>query len=55
MSALMLFVLLVMILLFFSFCADFHSICCSPVYESVGEVLKFASAVAHKIDVVSTL
>ena len=35
------------------FCADFHSICCCSVYESVGEVLKFTIAAAHKIDVVS--
>ena len=44
-AALMLFVLLVMILLF--------SVCCCSVYESVGEILKFTIAVAHKIDVVS--
>ena len=35
----------------FFFCADFHSICCSPVYEFVGEVLKsarFAVRVRHQ-------
>ena len=50
-SALMLFMLLVMILLFF--CADFHSICRCSVYESVGEVLKSTIVAAHKTDVVS--
>ena len=49
-SALMMFVLLVTSLLFF--CADFHSICRCSVHESVGEVLKFTVAAAHKIDVV---
>ena len=34
------------------FCADFHSICRCSVYESVGEVLEFDIAAAHKIDVV---
>ena len=47
----LMFVLLVMILLLF--CADFHFICPCSVYESVGEVLKFTIAAAHKIDVVS--
>ena len=41
-SALMLFVLLVMILLFYR----------GSVYESVGEILKFTIAAANKIDVV---
>ena len=49
-SALMLFMLLVMILLLS--CADFYSICRCSVYESVGEVLRFTTAAAHKIDVV---
>ena len=48
-SALMLFMLLVMILLFF--CADFHSICRCSVYESIGEVLEFTLAAALKVDV----
>ena len=47
-SALMLFVLLVMILLF----SVLTSVCRYPIYESVGEVLKFTLAAAHKIDVV---
>ena len=47
----MLFVLSVMILLFF--CAD--SICPCSVYESVGEVLKFTTAAASKIDVVGKM
>ena len=34
------------------FCADFPSICRCFIYESVGEVLKFTIAAAHKIDVV---
>ena len=34
------------------FCADFHSICRRSIYESVGEVLKFIVAAAHKVDVV---
>ena len=34
------------------FCADFRSICGCCVYEPVGEVLKFKTAAAHKIDVV---
>ena len=46
-SALMLFMLLVSILLFF--CADVYSVCRFSVYESVGEVLKFTIAVTHKI------
>ena len=50
-SALILFVLLVMVLLFS--CADFHSIICfCSVYKSVGEVLKFTIAATHKINVV---
>ena len=49
-SELMLFVLLVMTLLFS--CADFYSYCPYSVNESVGEVLKFTIAAAHKIDVV---
>ena len=36
----------------FFFCADYHSICHCSVYESVGEVLKFNTAAAHKIDAV---
>ena len=35
------------------FCGDFLSICPCSVYESVGEVLKFTMAAAHKINVVS--
>ena len=35
------------------FCGDFHSVCRCSVYESVGEVLKFTIAAAHKINVVS--
>ena len=50
--SLMLLVLLVMILLF---SVNFYSICPCCVYESVGEVLKFTAATAHKIDVVSKL
>ena len=34
------------------FSADFHSICRCSVYESVGEVLEFDIAAAHRIDVV---
>ena len=34
------------------FRADFHFICRCSVYESVGEVLKFTLAAAHKINVV---
>ena len=34
------------------FCADFHSICCCSVYESVVEVPKVTIVDAHKIDVV---
>ena len=34
------------------FCADFHSICRCSVCESVGEVLKFTTDAACKIDVV---
>ena len=45
--ALMLFLLLVVILFFF--CADSHSICPCSIYESVGEVLKFTSAAAHRL------
>ena len=33
------------------FCADFHSISCCSVYESVGEVLKLTIAAARKVDV----
>ena len=51
-SALMLFVLLVMTLLFFFFYADLHSICRCSVYESFGGVLKFIIAAANKVDVV---
>ena len=50
-SALILFMLFVMTLLFFY--ADFHSICPCSIYEPVGEVLKFIIAATHKIDVVS--
>ena len=35
------------------FCADFLFICRCSVYESVGEVLMFIVAAAHKIDAVS--
>ena len=49
--ALMLFVLLIMILIFFV-CADYHSTCRRCVYVSVVEVLKFTIAVAHKISIV---
>ena len=34
------------------FCADFHSISCCSVYESVGEVLKFTVAAVHNMNVV---
>ena len=37
------------------FCADFHSTCLCSVYKSVGDVLKFTVAAAHKIDVVGKL
>ena len=47
-SALMLFVLLVMILLF----SVLTSVCRYPIYESVGEVLKFTITAAQNIDVV---
>ena len=44
-SALMLYVLLVMIALF---CDAFYSICPCSVYESVGGVLKFTTAAARR-------
>ena len=37
------------------FCADFHSICRCSLYESVGEVLKFTIAAAHKVNAISKL
>ena len=49
-SALTLFVLLVMILLFSMLTSNPYASC--SVYESVGEVSKVAIAAAHKIDVV---
>ena len=56
-SALMLFVLMIVILLngMYNQSADFHSICGCPVHESVGEALKFTIAASHKIGVVGKL
>ena len=34
------------------FCAHFYSIYHCSIYKSIGEVLKFTIAAAHKIDVV---
>ena len=50
-SAMMLFMLLVMILLF-SVLAPIPYVYHCSVFESVGEVLKFTTAAAHKVDVV---